>query len=99
LFYRHHCEKLFLFSWFSCIDNKADADILRAWQANDAGQNKTSTGNEKMATLNQAYQAAVAYIAASPEVHSVNIEFMSEISGPMTATITRDGRMVNVCKM
>ena len=55
--------------------------------------------NTTMATLNQAYQAAVNFMNASIEVHSVNIEFMSEISGPMTATVTRDGRMQDVCKM
>jgi hypothetical protein len=52
-----------------------------------------------MATLNQAYQAAINFINASPEVHSVNIEFLSEISGPMTATVTRDGRLENISKM
>jgi hypothetical protein len=45
----------------------------------------------QLRSINDAYQAAVEFMAQDKAAESVVIEFMSHCVGPMQATITRDG--------
>jgi hypothetical protein len=52
----------------------------------------------QLRSINDAYQAAVEFMAQDKAAESVAIEFMSHSTGPMQATITRDGAMTGLRK-
>jgi hypothetical protein len=52
----------------------------------------------QLRSINDAYQAAVKFMAQDKAAESVVIEFMSHSTGPMQATITRDGSMTGLRK-
>jgi hypothetical protein len=52
----------------------------------------------QLPSINDAYQAAVKFMAQDKAAESVEIEFMSHSAGPMQATIARDGSMTGLRK-
>jgi hypothetical protein len=71
--------------------------ILESDNDNNPSKRETKMKNQ-LPSINDAYQAAVKFMAQDKAVESVEIEFMSHSAGPMQATIARDGSMTGLRK-